>query len=137
MPYRIKHFRLAGMVAFAFSIMLAALPAFAGHSSTAHHTWADPAAKAYIHNGLPCSTASLPGPAVIKSESGLRELDQIARSSLTAIKPSSGRPGVGPAVYRPAVYRRSEKSTPISFAYHAPVRGGAEGGRSWSSARRH
>jgi hypothetical protein len=125
---------------FVLLIVSAVMPAFAahsyfGHSSTGYHVWNDPTTKAFSRNGLPCSTTSASGLSVSKPAGSLRELDQIERQSVIALKNASERGNGKAALYRPAVSHGSDRQPTINFVYRAPVVGGAGAGRASASSR--
>jgi hypothetical protein len=107
---------------FVLSIVLVAIPGFAAHRPPGpYHIWKDPAAKEYSHDGLPCSTAAIPGSPASRSGSSLLQLDQIERQTMTAIRSTGERGNSRSAsLYRPAVIRGSEKQPAINFSYHSP-----------------
>jgi len=125
------------LATFVGSIMLAASPAFAAtarHSSSSHPLFNDPAAKAYSHNGLPCSTAPVSGSFMSKPDGALRELGQIERANIGSLKNTSDRGnGAKGTLYHP--FMRSERQPAINFVYHAPPPRAGGSGRSSARSR--
>jgi hypothetical protein len=116
------------LATFVLSILLVTVPGFAARRpSASYHIWSDPAAKEYSHDGLPCSTAPVPGAPGSKSTGPLQQLDQIERQTVNAIRsvPERGS-SKSASSYRSAVSRSSSRQPAINFAYHAPV---SDGGR--------
>jgi hypothetical protein len=126
--FKISRHRLRSAVGPAMFILLALLvtPAFAKHSSASYHLWKDPAATAYSHDGLPCSTATVAQSLISRSSASLRELDQIEHARLTAVGAASQRKNDSQSnAYRPAAPRGGAKGPAINFVYHAPLASGS------------
>lgn len=112
------------VLATAAVLLLVSAPAFARHSSSkAYPQLNDAGSKAYSHNGLPCSTASVSG-AGGKADPKQRELTQIEHSSMTTLKNNPDHGFNGRILYHPAAV--SERQPAINFVYHPPV--GVSGG---------
>jgi hypothetical protein len=109
-----------GLATLLLSISFLTIPGFASgpysqRSPSAYHPWNDLAAKAYSHNGLPCSTAPVSGTLVSKASHSLRELDQIERASVTTLR---NVPRQTAPTYR-ALESRSSGKPAFNFTYHA------------------
>ena len=107
------------------SILVAAIPGIADHSSSTHpaHIPQDPSGKECSRGGLPCSTASAPDSSRAKSANA--QLDQIERQTINSVKGASAGANGKAAAPRPAASRGAERSSSINFTYHAPPAAGA------------
>jgi hypothetical protein len=100
-------------------LALSTTPALAGpvpHTSS-HSLSNDRDAKTCTHNGLPCSTISMPSASATKADAPAQQLDLIERQSLNTFKsasPHEKAPG-----YRPASVQQM-KQPAAEFKYHSP-----------------
>jgi len=122
--------------ALVLSVVFAAAPVWARHSSAPHHLYNDPAEKVYSPSGLPSSTAPVTALPQAKPENSLNELDKIEKQNAGALRAISAREGNrNGANYRPAVPYRSEKTSAINFNYQPPRQGGNQGGQNRGRGR--